>query len=69
MLITRKSVFSGKEHTKDLPITDEQWAAYNSGTVIQKALPHLSADDREFILTGSTPEEWDEMFGEDEEDK
>jgi hypothetical protein len=30
-------------------------------------MPNLSADDREFLMTGTTPEEWDEMFGDDED--
>ena len=25
-------------------------------------MPHLSADDREFLMTGVTPEEWDATF-------
>jgi hypothetical protein len=29
---------------------------------VQNAMPHLSADEREFIMTGITPTEWDEMF-------
>jgi len=30
---------------------------------IQMAMPHLDADDREFIKTGITPEEWDKYCG------
>jgi hypothetical protein len=29
---------------------------------VQNAMPNLSADEREFIMTGITPTEWDEMF-------
>jgi len=25
-------------------------------------MPTLSADDREFLMTGATPEEWGEIF-------
>jgi hypothetical protein len=38
---------------------------WQSGMLIQDAFPMLSADEREFIKTGITPEEWEEMFGED----
>lgn len=31
-------------------------------THIQQAFPNLSAADREFILTGITDEEWNQMF-------
>ena len=30
---------------------------------IQDAMPNLTPDEREFIKTGITPKEWDEMFG------
>ena len=32
-----------------------------SGELIQKAMPNLTADEREFLMTGITPEEWAEM--------
>lgn len=34
---------------------------------IQDAFPYLTEDEREFILTGIIAEEWDEMFGDEEE--
>jgi hypothetical protein len=64
MEITRTSLLSGVTRTRDLPISSEQWAAFNSGAHIQNALSHLSDGDREFILTGSTEEEWDAEFKE-----
>lgn len=69
MEITRTSLLSGETRTRDLPITPEQWAAFEAGQHIQQALAHLSDGDREFILTGSTEEEWDEEFAEDDEDE
>lgn len=65
MLITKVSPFSGNEHTRDIPVTAEQLKQWREGsTPIQTALPHLSAEDREFPMTGITPEEWYELFGE-----
>ena len=63
MKITRTSMFSGIERTLDLPITEEQLASWKAGTLIQQAMPELTADDREFIMTGVTPEEWAAEFG------
>lgn len=63
MKITRTSMFSGIERTLDLPITEEQLSAWTSGTLIQEAMPELSPNDREFVMTGVTPEEWDKEFG------
>ena len=68
MLITRRSPFTGKVHSKYLNVTQEQLDKYESGDeLIQKVFPHLNAGEREFIKTGITPEEWEETFGGDEE--
>jgi hypothetical protein len=70
MEITRTSSFTGKTHTKDLPVTQEQLDSYyKTGLLLQDAFPHLSADDREFIKSGVTKEEWDAMFPPEEEDE
>lgn len=66
MKITRKSILSGTIRTLDIDVTDEQMEAWRSGELIQKVMPHLSDDDREFIMTGITPDEWDNMMGEEE---
>jgi hypothetical protein len=68
MLITRKSVISGNVNTMDINVTQEQLSAWESGTLIQNAMPHISADEREFIMTGITPQEWDNEMGCDEDD-
>lgn len=62
MEITRKSEASGVIRTRNLPVTEQQYCLYLDGVKIQDAFPHLDADDREFILTGITAEEWNEMF-------
>ena len=36
---------------------------WQAGTLVQVAFPSLSADHREFLMTGITPEKWDAMFG------
>jgi hypothetical protein len=59
-------MYSGKVNTMDLPITDEQIARWESDTLIQNAFPNLNADQREFLMTGILPEEWDEMFPSDD---
>ena len=63
MQITRTSDFTGVERTLDLPITLEQYNSWKGGTLIQEAMPDLSPNDREFIMTGITSEEWDNEFG------
>lgn len=64
MLIERRSQLSGKLHTMEIPVTEAEitmW--YSSGERIQDVLPHLNADQREFLMTGITPEEWSKVFG------
>lgn len=63
MLIQRVSMLSGARNAREIPVTQEQLDAWNSGVLIQNAMPNLSADDREFIKTGITPEEWEDLFG------
>ncbi len=67
MEITMASAATGSVNTMTINVTEQQLAHYsNSGMCIQDALPHLSADEREFLMTGVTPAEWNEMFGDDE---
>ena len=65
MLITRKSLISGNINSMSLPITEEQYTAWEQGTLVQVAMPHLTPDEREFVMTGITPTEWAETFGEE----
>ena len=66
MLIERTSMFTGITRSMELPITKEQWAAFQNGALVQDAFPHLSPDEREFIITGMTEEEWDDIFRDEE---
>ena len=67
MQITMTSGFSGKSHTREINVTGEQLSNWRNGELIQNAMPDLSDDDREFIMTGVTPEEWETAFGTGEE--
>ena len=67
MLITRKSLISGIERTFDIPVTQEELYDWESGMLAQEAFPNLTAAQREFLMTGITPEEWEETMKEDEE--
>jgi len=67
MNITRTSIFTNITRTLDLPVTQEQINNYANGTLLQNAFPNLSPDDREFIKSGVTGEEWNELFGHMEE--
>lgn len=66
MEITRRSQLTGIERTLEIDVTEAQLKAWHDGALIQDAMPNVSPDDREFILTGVTKEEWDELMKEDE---
>lgn len=66
MQITRKSIVSGKERTLDINITEDQLKRWENGEgLIQNIMPNITPDEREFILTGITNDEWDETFKEE----
>jgi hypothetical protein len=68
-IITRRSPFTGRIHQMEIPLSQEEFSRreilWQTGELIQNAFPMLDAGQREFIKTGITPDEWDNMFGED----
>ena len=63
MYIKRKSVISGIERTRSIPVNADEYMAWQAGLgSIQELMPYLSDADQEFILSGITQDEWDEMF-------
>jgi hypothetical protein len=63
MQITKQSRISGKVSSMDLNITSEQFSRIEAGIeLIQNIVPHLSSEEREFLITGITPQEWNELF-------
>lgn len=48
-------------------ITRTQWDAWQAGEHIQNAMPQLGPEEREFLLSGMTPEEWNQMIAENED--
>ena len=64
MLIHKVSPISNKLNSMEIDVTHTliyDWEV--EGVLIQYAMPNLTADEREFIKTGITPQEWDDMFG------
>lgn len=58
MMITRKSVLTGRERTFDIDVTEEELEQWQTGMLIQDAMPHLTSSEREFLMTGITDDEW-----------
>lgn len=68
-IFVRASIFDRKFRALSIApgrINTDDWTSYLGGAHIQAALSALSPEEREFILTGSTPEQWETLKPEDE---
>ena len=65
MKLSKRSIISGKINEMDLDITEEQYFSWKTGDLVQNVFPHLNSKEREFIVSGITPQEWKEVFGEE----
>ena len=50
----------------EINVIKAQLDAWLEGMLIQDAMPQLTPAEREFLMTGITPKEWHEYFGDDE---
>ena len=48
----------------EIPVTPIQIEVWEGGMLIQNAMPNISTSQREFIMTGISPNEWRDTFGE-----
>jgi hypothetical protein len=66
MEIVRQSQLSGAISVMEIDITEEQLARVENRRanqeLIQNIVPHLPKEEREFLITGITPEEWELAF-------
>lgn len=62
MYITRVSPYTGEENTLSIPVTQTEIDRWEGGELIQNAMPHLTPDQREFLISGLYPGEFEEMF-------
>ena len=62
MIITMTSLFTGKKNQMDLDVTPDQLDRWQEGELIQKIFPHLSIDEREFLITRVSIDEQAQFF-------
>ena len=66
--VIRKSPLTGNINKMYLDITQEQIAEWNAPAkerrLIQDIFPNLNDDEREFIMTGYTVQDWRNLHGE-----
>lgn len=57
--------FCGSVH--ELSIAPSDFASWRKGELIQDAMPYLTAEERELLISGTCDDCWSEMFGQDED--
>ena len=62
MKIKRTSQVTGITRTRDIDVTKEQLVRWEAGALIQDVMGHLSVQDREYLITGITDDEWQRAF-------
>ena len=66
MLVYRENIVTKRVNVMELPVTQEQLDAWSAGKLIQDVMPDLDEDQREFLISGMMPGEFEAMFGEEE---
>lgn len=66
MRITVQSIITGVKHTRNIPGLDEDMIAmWKAGEDIENAMPDVCDEDRAFIISGITDDEWNKAFVEE----
>lgn len=60
MEISIACVFCKKYHI--IKVSEKGYKKWKAGELIQRALPKLSADERELLISGTCQECWDKSF-------
>lgn len=60
--LSGKCVFTGRRYS--VTVSRDDFDKYNAGALMQDAFPELSADDREFLISGIAPGGFDQLFKE-----
>lgn len=67
IIITKRSPVSGEDNTRTIYARMNDYYSWkNDGKLIQEVMPYLSTEDREFLISGCTPEDWQKLFGDEE---
>lgn len=59
--VTGRCFVTGKTVTIEYDL--RELCAWLGGEMIQDAMPHSTPEEREFLLSGTSPEGWEQMFG------
>jgi hypothetical protein len=67
MRILRTSPVSGLEVCMEISVTHHQLRQWREGMLIQEAMPELTNSEREFIKTGISAQEWEQINEDNQE--
>ena len=59
--LTKVSPLSGLVNTMTVDCDVIEYALWQRGMLIQDAMPDVSVDEREFLISGIYPGEWEEL--------
>lgn len=66
VLVNRTCILDGQDYEHLVKNAKEaDILKWRSGMHVQDAMPHVSAEDREFLISGITPTYWNEVFGDE----
>ena len=61
--VHKESLISGKMNSMVLPTRQGELEHWEESCLrVIDAFPHFDENQREFLLTGTTPDEWDDLF-------
>jgi hypothetical protein len=63
---TGPCVVTGEPYSVFIPAPE--LFAYRRGDKIQDAMPSVKPEDREFLMSGTSPEGWNQVFGPEEDE-
>lgn len=66
MKIARVSPITHELREREFDITADQYRRWLNGELIQNVMPELSDEEREFIISGCSSDEWDFLFPEEQ---
>jgi hypothetical protein len=61
MVIEKTSILTGRKNAMEIDISENRyhlWERSQGKILVQETFPDLSIDEREFLISGITPEEW-----------
>jgi hypothetical protein len=65
----RVSSHSGKTHVREIEVDPDDIIKWKKGALIQTVLHYVPAPEREFLMSGITPDEWLTIFPPDKDSK